>query len=535
MARPIGIVKHTNEFLLEELKRYYDEFGEVPTQKKLDKNKYYPGANTYKKRFGSLKEALNLIGLQSIRDGKKSVHYNVKNDYENGDSLDDIAIKYNFRKEYVIGILNRFNIKIKDNTWSKEEINFLMNNYINMTNKEISEHLETKTENQVKSKRNNEKLEKRSFIINQKYKNIENDYLNGMSPKDIAIKYDYNNETAIFPIINKLNLPKKNNQWTKEQLNILREKYPYEEWEILINLLKPFSKDDITHKAYVLDIKRSNFYWDEEEIKILNENYDKISPQKLQVLFPNRTYGSIVTKANKLGLIHQSKWTDEEIIKIKELYSIMDNKDLIKLFPNRKIHHLIDMAQKLNIHKDYSSDYFLQKHENNKKDAIIALKSFANELGRTPLGQEITDNKDMPGIVTYIRYFGGYREACVEANLEPNSNSIYNKKIYLSNNNDICLSKAELIITNYMIDINMDYIKEYLYRDIINDTRCGLKRMDWLINDSIIVEFFGMPKKDFYRVKMEEKIKICNDNEIILIDLYPTDLRYNLQGVKKIN
>ena len=41
-----------------------------------------------------------------------------------------------------------------------------------------------------------------------------------------------------------------------------------------------------------------------------------------------------------------------------------------------------------------------------------------------------------------------------------------------------------------------------------------------------------MPKKDFYKVKMEEKIKICNVNEIILIDLYPEDLRYNLQGVK---
>ena len=108
----------------------------------------------------------------------------------------------------------------------------------------------------------------------------------------------------------------------------------------------------------------------------------------------------------------------------------MDNKDLIKIFPSRKIYNLVNMAHKLNIHKDYSSDYFIQKHEDNKKDAIIALKNFANELGRTPLGQEITDNKDMPGIVTYIRYFGGYREACIKAGLEPNSNSIYNKKIY---------------------------------------------------------------------------------------------------------
>ena len=429
-------IKYTDEFLLNELKRYYEEFKKPPTQKDLDNNKDYPSATVFHKRFGSWNNALEKANLPTK---------------------------------------NKTNC-IKD------------------------------------------------------YEGIKNDYLNGMNVEDIALKYKYNNITSIFPIIK--DLPKKNNKWAKEQLIILNEKYPYEEWNILIDLLKPFSKDDIIHKAYKLNIKRDNYYWTDEEIKLLKDNYNILQPKELYKIFKNKTYSSFITKAHKLGLSSREIWSNEEINKFKELYSIMDNKDLIKIFPNRKIYNLVNMAHKLNIHKDYSSDYFVQKHEDNKKDAIIALKNFAQELGRTPLGQEITDNKDMPGIVTYIRYFGGYREACVEANLEPNSNSIYNKKIYLSNNNDICLSKAELIITNYMIDINMDYIKEYLYRDIINDTRCGLKRMDWLINDSIVVEFFGMPNKEFYKVKMEEKIKICNENEVILIDIYPEDLRYNLQGVK---
>jgi len=354
-----------------------------------------------------------------------------------------------------------------------------------------------------------------------------------MELNEIAKKYGYSDSANICNIINKLGINKRNDRWTKTQIEILKEKYPYEEWYILIELLKPFTKDEICQKASKLNIQRENYYWTDEEINLLKDNYNNLSPQNLLILFPNRTYESLTTKAYKSGISESNKWDEQEINILKEKYACIDNKDLIKLFPGRKITQLINMAMKLNIRKDYSSDYFVQKNEKNKQDALIALKIFAQELGRTPLGQEVTDNKDMPGLVTYIRYFGGYREACIKVGLEPNSNNIYNKKIYLSNNNDICLSKAELIITNYMIDINMYYIKEYLYRDLIDDKRCGLKRMDWLIYEGIVVEFFGMPDKDFYKIKMEEKIKICNENEIILIDLYPKDLRYNLQGVKE--
>jgi len=635
--------EHTDEFLLNELKRYYNEFGEVPTRRKLDKNKDYPGASIYRTKFGSLKEALHLLGFKSLNENINIIHNNVKNDYKNGMSLDDLVIKYNLKKNNIILILNKSGIKIKANIWTNEEFEFLKENYLNMTDSEIATVLGSKTEKQIKTKREHEKLRRvfkysNDFLIsefwrfykendryplgkemkkkngypdigvyqrnfgtwndflkivnvlgedewylcdeqvlidyypsnnikkikellmikrsesairhkankiglkvlnsngtycNKDYEGIKKDYINGMELNEIANKYGYSDSANICNIINKLGINKRNDRWTKTQIEILKEKYPYEEWYILIELLKPFTKDEICQKASKLNIQRENYYWTDEEINLLKDNYNNLSPQKLLILFPNRTYESLTTKAYKSGISESNKWDEQEINILKEKYACIDNKDLIKLFPGRKITQLINMAMKLNIRKDYSSDYFVQKNEKNKQDALIALKNFAQELGRTPLGQEVTDNKDMPGLVTYIRYFGGYREACIKASLEPNSNSIYNKKIYFSNNNDICLSKAELIITNYMIDINTNYIKEVLYRDLIDDNRCGLKRMDWLVNDGIIIEFFGMPDKDFYKIKMEEKIKICNDNEIILIDLYPKDLRYNLQGVKE--
>ena len=44
-------IKYTDEFLLNELKRYYEEFKKPPTQKDLDNNKDYPSATVFHKRF----------------------------------------------------------------------------------------------------------------------------------------------------------------------------------------------------------------------------------------------------------------------------------------------------------------------------------------------------------------------------------------------------------------------------------------------------------------------------------------------------
>jgi len=52
-------------------------------------------------------------------------------------------------------------------------------------------------------------------------------------------------------------------------------------------------------KASKLNIQRENYYWTDEEIDLLKENYNNLSPQKLLILFPNRTYESLTTKAYK--------------------------------------------------------------------------------------------------------------------------------------------------------------------------------------------------------------------------------------------
>lgn len=61
---------YTDEDLIEYLKKYYQEFGKVPTVRDLKKNKDYPTPETFRIRFGSHKNALIEAGLYHLREDK---------------------------------------------------------------------------------------------------------------------------------------------------------------------------------------------------------------------------------------------------------------------------------------------------------------------------------------------------------------------------------------------------------------------------------------------------------------------------------
>ena len=353
----------------------------------------------------------------------------------------------------------------------------------------------------------------------KKYEGVVSDYLNGIHLEEIATKYNYNNGAYISYLINKLGIKKRRNLWTEEQVNILIDKYPNEEWDMLLELLYPFTKSQINEKASILKIKRLVHFWSNYEIDILMNNFNNMSMKELNKLIPNKTVGAIHSKATKLNLVKSNSWTNEEIDILKN--SITKKKELLELLPNRNADTINVMASKLELKKDYKNT----NKDNIKLHLIAKLKEFALQLGRTPFQLEIKDNINMPSFSTYRRYFGSYSKACVIANLIPNM-CLYgdNKLVLLSKNNDICLSHSELIITNYLIDNNINYKKEILYNVIISDKRCNSKRTDWVLDNNVIVEFFGMPNKEFYKIKILNKISICKDNNVKLIEIYPNDI-----------
>ncbi len=56
--------KYTEEFLLSELRRFYDENGRSPTSREFDNNFQYPSSSVYKYRFGSWNDALIMVDLK---------------------------------------------------------------------------------------------------------------------------------------------------------------------------------------------------------------------------------------------------------------------------------------------------------------------------------------------------------------------------------------------------------------------------------------------------------------------------------------
>lgn len=103
------------------------------------------------------------------------------------------------------------------------------------------------------------------------------------------------------------------------------------------------------------------------------------------------------------------------------------------------------------------------------------------------------------------------------------------------NNGEMCRSTAELQITNFLIHNNIEYIKEYPYKNITNNDKDS-RRMDWKVvvnNVDYYVEYFGMyrhnTKKigDRYRAKTHSKIEDLKKCGVLdrCIFIYPNDLR----------
>jgi hypothetical protein len=169
----------------------------------------------------------------------------------------------------------------------------------------------------------------------------------------------------------------------------------------------------------------------------------------------------------------------------------------------------------------------------NKEELIKDLQEFAKELCRTPIGIEVSANKNMAHHMSYVRYFGSYTNACKEAGLVPcYDGSVYVTHVYYSKNNDLCLSQAELQITNLFIDNDVDYLKEVMYRDLVKDDYRGFKRCDWVLGD-LVVEYFGMPERVSYQKRIVEKRELCEKNGLQLLELYPEDIGRgkNLDGL----
>jgi hypothetical protein len=306
----------------------------------------------------------------------------------------------------------------------------------------------------------------------------------------------------------------KNPKWSEEENKILFLEYEKGNKEDILSKLSGRNWQGITIHSARIGLYRMN-YFTEDDISFIKENYDKLSSREIGLKI-GRFGGTVGDKIRELGIIRQENWSEEESDILKENFGKCSVDYISKyILINRTKSSIYHQCQELGLAR--------QTNRYSKKDLLNLLKDLSVELGRTPLCSELAEY-GLPHNTTFIRHFGSYNTACEILGLDINVTIFSQTRYYYSKNMDKCRSRSEQIITNFLIDNNICYRMDNPYFSISNDPMWGRKRYDWLLDNNVVVEYFGLIRNKKYQERMELKISLCKKNNIELIQIFEKDI-----------
>lgn len=321
-------------------------------------------------------------------------------------------------------------------------------------------------------------------------------------------------------------------KWTDDKKTLLAQYYPNTEWEELYKILGTSSKNSIKGQAVKLGISRDLYnkcHRSEEEIQYILQHCETETAAEMgRHLNRNSTFVLRVLKDYNREVFRPASLREEDVSLFIELYPKYTNKYLHeRYFPYLSKSQLSAQARKFNLVKD--SDKGVKWYD--KEDLLEQLEHVIREMGRVPMLTELQDH-GLPSEKTFKRYFGGLTKACELIGVErPNYNQIVDR-LYQDDNHNLCLSKVELDISNFLIQQNISFIKEYNYKNVIPSDIAGQRRFDWKIGDKYI-EYFGLINHTHYKSEADKKIQMCKQFNINLLALYPDNI-YKKKDWEKI-
>ena len=275
------------------------------------------------------------------------------------------------------------------------------------------------------------------------------------------------------------------------------------------------------------DIVVNSRWWTSDEESFLKDNFELGNPEYISAIL-NRKWRTITKKArsmgmkriNKKGLPHKTP----SGLSMDEQQFIRDYCGYMGIWEiSKELDRSQGLVEKFCLEENLEC-LKLRKNPKSYSDEFL-LKELQNKfllLGRCPTSGEIQNDINLPSVDIYYDRFGSFSNACDMAGLQVNIG--YYGTLCYSKNGDKCYSSSEQIITNYLIDNGIKYIKEYEYYNIIPDVETDIV-MDWYIND-VVVEYFGMQKFEKYELKTSMKQGLCKKNNIKIISIFPEDMKY---------
>lgn len=375
----------------------------------------------------------------------------------------------------------------RKNSWTDEEINFLKDNYPKMSQDDISSYL-GRSVSAIESASSRLKIKK-------------------IKKADGSKRFS-----------------------KKEDVYILKNYSKVKSKDIAKSLER--SVESVKSRAFQLGVV-SCFWWNKNEEKLLVNLYNKKSPKELEVIL-NKKWKAISKKARKMGLVrHKSNghvYMESKPLNEKEILFIEKNSSLLSVSEISKLLKRNNSVVSNFIKRKNLPRYYKRKDPSLFSNEILLnhIKKVYKKIKRYPLAEDIK-SKDIPDLSIYYKRFGSITKAIEMCGISDVFNSGILGTGCRDKNGGFCRSKGEKTITDFFIDNNIRYRKEVLYSEFI-DTKKRY-RVDWLIFDSIFVEYFGLEKgssrnkiKSAYEKRKKEKISLCSKNNIRIIAIYPKDI-----------
>ena len=209
------------------------------------------------------------------------------------------------------------------NRWTQEEDEFIRQNYLIKTWKEIAEHL-GRTENACAHRACTLGIKKLTSWSKEEDEFIRQNYLT-KTWKEIAEYLGRTEKACLQRATNTLCI-KKLKPWSKEEDDFLRQNYLIKDLKEIAEHLGR-SKEACKNRAKQLGIKKLKT-WSKEEDKYLMQNY-LAKPLKEIAEYLGRTEDACMRRANKvLGMYKNMPWTQEEDEFIRQNYNIKSRKEI---------------------------------------------------------------------------------------------------------------------------------------------------------------------------------------------------------------
>jgi hypothetical protein len=159
-----------------------------------------------------------------------------------------------------------------------------------------------------------------------------------------------------------------------------------------------------------------------------------------------------------------------------------------------------------------------------KEDALKELKELGISIGRLPTQKDVNECEWLPSATYYAHHFNSYGNALILAGFDENW---YNRKVMITPKGNLAFSSYEYDFTVMLENNNFIFKKEDYYKNYINGflKRLQFDHVIFFNNDIYFIEIFGIMEYKWYRDKTVRKIKLCEDNDLKLIDLYKEDFK----------